>query len=76
MAVTEQTSEHSCDVEDHLFVGEVFEARTSNWLIPGDMVCVMHACADHAPTVAAHTRSWWEEWLRGEGAEWGYTTLS
>jgi hypothetical protein len=43
-----------CDVGDHDIVGEVYEARTGNWLIPGDMVCVMLACAEHAEAAAAH----------------------
>ena len=76
MAVTGETQEQRCDVGDHVFTGEVFESRTRNWLIPGDMVCVMHACAEHAEVLAAHPRRWWEEWLRGEGGEWGFTTLS
>ena len=65
-----------CDVGDHDIVGEVYEARTGNWLIPGDMVCVMLACADHAEAAAAHPRAWWEEWMAGEGASFGYSSLS
>jgi hypothetical protein len=65
-----------CDVGDHDIVGELYEARTGNWLTPGDMVCVMLACADHAEGAAAHTRAWWEEWMAGEGASFGYSSLS
>ena len=76
MSVTAADDEQACDFDDHPFTGEVFEARTANWLIPGDIVCVMLVCAEHAPVLAAHPRSWWCEWLRGEGGAAGYTTLS
>lgn len=69
-------TEHVCDFDDHRFVGEVYESRTGNWLIPGDMVCVMKSCRRHAPQLAAHPRRWWERWLREEGALLGYQTLS
>ncbi len=65
-----------CDAGDHEITGEVYEARTGNWLIPGDMVCVMLACADHAAQLGAHTRAWWELWLVTEGAAYGYSSLS
>ena len=77
MATSETTTmTPRCDVGDHEIVGEVHEARTANWLIPGDMVCVMWACVDHAPQLAAHPRAWWELWLDNEGAGYGYSTLS
>ena len=65
-----------CDAGDHEITGEVYEARTGNWLVPSDMVCVMLACADHAPLLAAHTRAWWEQWLVTDGARYGYHSLS
>ncbi len=52
------------------------EVRTGNWLEPGDMVCVMVTCAEHAAAVGAQSRHWWEHWLDDEGAAWGYTSLS
>jgi hypothetical protein len=76
MAAYDIHSEQVCDFNDHRFTGEVFESRTGNWLVPGDMVCVMRTCADHAEVLAAHPRSWWVEWLEGEGAAMGYTSLS
>ena len=27
-----------CDIGDHDIVGQIHEARTGNWLVPGDMV--------------------------------------
>ena len=57
MAIRETTTTHRCDIGDHDFDGEVFEARTGNWLVPGDMVSVMTACADHAEAAAAHPRA-------------------
>ena len=66
----------TCDIADHDIIGEVYEARTGNWLIPGDMVCVMLACAEHAEQAGAHTREWWEAWLASDGAEFGYSSLS
>ena len=72
MAVTEKV----CDFDQHRFTGEVFESRAGNWLVPGDLVCVLQACAEHAPQLAAHPRSWWEQWLRTEGASYGYMSLS
>jgi len=68
-------TEHVCDFDDHRFTGEVFESRTGN-IVPGDMVCVLRSCADHAEALGAHPRRWWEEWLAGEGAAFGYTSLS
>ena len=65
-----------CDIGDHDIVGDVYEARTGNWLAPGDMVCVMLACAEHAESAAAHTRAWWEHWMATEGATFGYSSLS
>ena len=65
-----------CDFDFHEFEGEVYESRTGNWLVPGDMVCVLHSCAEHAETLAAHTRAWWERWLETQGRAWGYLTLS
>ena len=65
-----------CDACDREIVGEVYEARTANWLVPGDMVCVMWACADHAAQLAAHPRAWWDNWLDTEGAAFGYSSLS
>ena len=65
-----------CDVGDHDIIGEAHEARTGNWAVPGDMVCVMVTCADHAPLAGAHPRAWWEQWLAGEGAAFGYSSLS
>jgi hypothetical protein len=65
-----------CDAGDHEIVGDVYEARTGNWLVPGDMVCVMLACADHAPLLGAHPRAWWEQWLVNDGARYGYYSLS
>lgn len=76
MATNETTTTHRCDIGDHDFAGEVFEARTGNWLVPGEMVCVMTACADHASEAAAHPRAWWVEWLATEGAQFGYSSLS
>ena len=76
MTATQITTSQHCDVADHDFDGEVFEARTGNWLVPGDMVCVMTACANHADEAAAHPRAWWENWLRTEGAALGYSSLS
>ena len=73
---TTVTDAPRCDVGDHEIAGEIYEARTGNWLVPGDMVCVMLACADHADQVAAHTRAWWDNWLATEGAAYGYTSLS
>lgn len=70
------TVSRRCDVGDHEIDGEVHEARTGNWLVPGDMVCVMLACAEHAPQAAAHTRAWWEEWMATDGAAYGYSSLS
>jgi hypothetical protein len=65
-----------CDIGDHDIVGDVYEARTGNWLLAGDMVCVMLACAEHAEAAAAHTRAWWEHWMVTEGATFGYSSLS
>jgi hypothetical protein len=76
MTATHSNASHRCDIGDHDFDGEVFEARTGNWLVPGDMVWVMTACAGHASEAAAHPRAWWVEWLRSEGAELGYSSLS
>ncbi|MGH8917994.1 MAG: hypothetical protein ACRD0H_06590 [Actinomycetes bacterium] len=76
MAATQVLTEQVCDFNDHHFTGEVFESRTGNWLVAGDMVCVMHSCAEHAHALAAHPRSWWEAWLQGEGASYGYISLS
>lgn len=78
---TSQTTTHTtvsqlCDVEYHEIDGEVYEARTGNWLVPGDMVCVMLSCAEHAAQLAAHTRAWWEQWMASEGAGYGYSSLS
>ncbi len=76
MATTTSIAVQLCDVGDHPIDGEVFEARTGNWLVPGDMVCVMAACEEHAELIGAHPRSWWKRWLAGEGSEQGYTSLS
>jgi hypothetical protein len=76
MTATESNVSHRCDIANHDFDGEVFEARTGNWLVPGEMVWVMTACADHPTETAAHPRAWWVEWLRTEGAELGYSSLS
>jgi hypothetical protein len=76
MAATLTTTEHICDVGFHPFRGELMEVRTGNWLVAGDMVCVMATCAEHAADVGGHPRPWWEEWLAGEGATYGYTSLS
>ena len=76
MTAPQTTVPHHCDIADHDFVGEVYESRTGNWLAPGDMVWVMTACADHATEAAAHPRAWWEAWLRTEGSELGYSSLS
>ena len=65
-----------CDIGDHDIIGDVHEARTGNWLVPGDMGCVMLACAEHAQVAAAHTREWWEGWMATEGAGYGYSSLS
>ncbi len=65
-----------CDACDREIIGEVYEARTRNWLIPDDMVCVMLACADHALQLGARTRAWWEHWLANDGAAYGYISLS
>ncbi len=73
---TTRTVAPHCDAGDHEIVGDVYEARTGNWLIPGDMVCVMLACADHAAQLGAHTRAWWELWLATDGAAYGYSSLS
>jgi hypothetical protein len=73
---TETTVSRMCDIGDHPIVGEVHEARTGNWLVPGDMVCVMLACAGHARQAGAHPRAWWELWMLTEGADYGYSTLS
>ncbi len=76
MTISHTTYIRHCDVGDHDIVGEVYEARTGNWLVPGDMVCVMLACAAHAAQAGAHPRAWWEQWLTSEGAEFGYSSLS
>ena len=76
MAITETTTTYRCDIGDHDFDGEVFEARTGNWLVPGDMVWVMTACESHSEAAGAHPRSWWIEWLATEGAKFGYSSLS
>lgn len=76
MTATQTTVSQHCDIGDHEIAGEVYESRTGNWLVPGDMVCVMTACADHAQDAAAHPRAWWEEWLLTEGATLGYSSLS
>jgi hypothetical protein len=76
MAISETTTTHRCDIGDHDFDGEVFEARTGNWLVPGDMVCVMATCEAHSEAAGAHPRAWWVEWLRTEGATFGYSSLS
>ena len=76
MPTTETTVSHLCDVGDHPIVGEVHESRTRNWADCADMVCVMQACAEHAPQLGAHTRAWWERWLVTEGAAYGYFSLS
>ena len=76
MTAPSTSSTPRCDIGDHDIVGEVFEARTGNWLVPGDMVCVMRACADHAEAAAAHSRAWWERWMMTEGAAFGYSSLS
>ncbi len=65
-----------CDFDDHRFEGEVYESRTRNWLVPGDMVCVMASCATHAEELGAHPRAWWEHWLETQGRDWGYLSLS
>ena len=75
-ADTTVTAAPRCDACDHKIVGEIYEARTANWLYPDDMVCVMWACADHAPQLGAHTRAWWEHWLATEGGACGYVSLS
>jgi hypothetical protein len=69
-------SPRTCDIGDHEIVGEVYEARTGSWLVPGDMVCVMLACTEHAEEAAADTRAWWEQWMATEGATYGYSSLS
>jgi hypothetical protein len=76
MAISETTTTQRCDVGDHDFDGEVFEARTGNWAVPGDMVCVMTTCAAHSEAAAAHPRMWWVRWLATEGAALGYSSLS
>lgn len=80
MAINETTTTTTitqrCEAGDHDFDGEVFEARTGNWAVPGDMVCVMTACAEHAESAAAHTRAWWEHWMGAEGVTFGYSSLS
>lgn len=76
MITTHTTASQLCDLGDHEIVGEVYESRTGNWLVPGDMVCVMLACAAHAPQLAAHTRTWWELWMATDGAACGYSSLS
>lgn len=76
MDISHTTYIRHCDVGDHDIVGEAYEARTANWLVHGDMVCVMVACSAHADEVGAHTRAWWNQWLRAEGAGLGYTSLS
>jgi len=76
MATGETTTTPRCDVGDHDIDGEIFEARTRNWAVPGDMVCVMLSCAEHAESAAAHTQAWWVQWLKAEGAAFGYSSLS
>ncbi len=77
MACTDTTErQHICDIGFHPFRGELMEVRTGNWLVPGDMVCVMTTCAEHAADVGGQPRPWWEEWLAGERATYGYTSLS
>ena len=74
MATT--TTEHICDVDFHPFSGEPMEVRTNNWLVPGDLVCVMVTCEAHAEAVGGHSEQWWQRWLDDEGAAQGYTSLS
>lgn len=76
MTAIQPTASQHCDIGDHEILGEVHECRTGNWLVPGDMVCVMTTCADHAEQAAAHPRAWWVQWLRTEGASLGYSSLS
>ena len=76
MATHTTTVTPRCDACDREIAGEVYEARSANIYIPGDMVCVMRACADHAAQLAAHTRAWWELWIANEGAALGYSSLS
>ncbi len=76
MAATPTTTEHTCDVGFHPFTGDPMEVRTANWLVPGDMVCVMVTCQEHAANAGGHPHQWWLQWLTDEGAAYGYTTLS
>jgi hypothetical protein len=77
MATTDtSTTTQICDIGFHPFTSEPMEVRTGNWLEPGDMVCVMVTCAEHAAAVGAQSRHWWEHWLDDEGGAWGYTSLS
>ena len=73
---TKTTTTKHCDIGDHGFDGEVYEARTGNWAVPGDMVWVMTACAHHSEAAGAHPRAWWVRWLATEGAAFGYSSLS
>ena len=75
-AETTVTVAPRCDACDREILGDVYESRTGNWLVPGDMVCVMLACSDHATLLAAHTRAWWDRWLVTEGRAYGYVSLS
>jgi hypothetical protein len=76
MATTDTSTTQICDIGFHRFTGEPMEVRTGNWLEPGDMVCVMVTCAEHAAAVGAQSRHWWEQWLDDEGGACGYTSLS
>lgn len=76
MTATITATEHYCDIDFHPFTGEPMEVRIANYQVPGDMVCVMVTCPDHASEIGGHPQHWWQQWLQGEGAAEGYTTLS